>query len=175
LRRNLRFIIHPRSDDMPQVNPVPAPTGAIPYLTIRGASDAIAFYQRVFGAEVSLRLDDPTGAVVHAELKVGAATFMLTEERPQMGALSPQTIGGSATTVTFYVDDCDRIVNLALKAGAKAEMPLMDQFWGDRAGGVVDPFGHKWLIATHKEDLSPAQLKERFAAAMAQGGPCPEQ
>lgn len=160
---------------MPKVNPVPAPIGALPYLTIRGASDAIAFYQRVFGAEVALRLDDPAGAVVHAELKVGPATFMLTEERPQMGALSPQAIGGSATTVTFYVDDCDKIIQRALDAGAKPEMPLMDQFWGDRAGGIVDPFGHKWLIATHTEDLSPAQLKERFTAAMAQGGPCPGQ
>lgn len=161
---------------MSQVQPVPAPYGAIPYLTIRGASDAIAFYQRVFGAEVVVRLDDPSGAVVHAQLQVGPASFMLTEERPSMGALSPQTVGGSSTTVTFYVPDCDKIVQRAIDAGAKPEMPLMDQFWGDRAGGIVDPFGHKWLIATHLEDLSPAQLNERFQAAMAQhgGGQCPD-
>jgi PhnB protein len=159
---------------MPTVNPVPAPIGAIPYLTIRGASDAVAFYERAFGAEVVMRLDDPLGAVVHAQLQVGPASFMLTEERPQMGALSPQTIGGSATTVTVYVDDCDKVIERALKAGATAEMPLMDQFWGDRAGGIVDPFGHKWLIATHKEELNPEQIKQRFAALMSQGGACPE-
>jgi len=159
---------------MPAVNPVPAPIGAIPYLTIRGASDAIAFYKRVFGAEVVARLDDPSGGVVHCQLQVGSASFMLTEERPQMGALSPQTVGGSSTMVTFYVPDCDEVVNRAIAAGAKAQMPLMDQFWGDRAGGIIDPFGHQWLIATHKEELTPEQLKERFQAAMAQGGPCPD-
>jgi PhnB protein len=160
---------------MSPANRVPAPIGATPYLTIRGASDAIAFYQRAFGAEIVIRLDDPSGAVVHAQLRVGPASFMLTEERPQMGALSPQTLGGSATMVTFYVDDCDAVLQRAIAAGAKAEMPLMDQFWGDRAGGIVDPFGHKWLIATHQHDFSEAQLKERFQALMAQGGPCPEQ
>jgi PhnB protein len=159
---------------MPAVNPVPAPYGAIPYLSIRGASDAIAFYQRVFGAEVVTRLNDPSGGVVHCQLQVGPASFMLTEERPQMGALSPLTVGGSSTTVTVYVDDCDKVVAKALAAGAKAQMPLMDQFWGDRAGGIVDPFGHQWLIATHKEDLTTQQLQERFQAAMAAGGPCPE-
>jgi PhnB protein len=157
---------------MPKVNPVPAPTGAIPYLTIRGAGEAVAFYQRVFGAEVALRLDAPDGEVVHCELLVGPQRFMLTEERPQMGALSPLALGNSPVTVTFYVDDCDKVIQKALDAGAKPEMPLMDQFWGDRAGGIIDPFGHKWLIATHKEDLTPAQLQERFVAAMAaHGGP----
>lgn len=155
---------------MTAANPVPAPIGAIPYLTIRGASDAIAFYQRIFGAEIVERLDDPTGGVVHCQLKIGPASFMLTEERPQMGALSPLTVGGSSTSVTFYVPDCDKVVQRAIEAGAKPTMPLMDQFWGDRAGGVIDPFGHSWLIATHKEDLTSAQLKERFQQAMAQHG-----
>jgi PhnB protein len=155
---------------MSKVTPVPAAIGATPYLTIRGAKDAIAFYQKIFGAEVSLRLDDPTGSVVHCEMKIGPATFMLTEERPEMGALSPLTVGGSSTTVTFYVPDCDKIIQRALDAGAKPSMPLMDQFWGDRAGGVIDPFGHSWLIATHKEDLTPAQLQERFQQAMAEHG-----
>jgi PhnB protein len=157
---------------MSKVTPVPPAIGAIPYLTIRGASDAIAFYQRVFGAEIVERLDDPTGAVVHCQLQIGPASFMLTEERPQMGALSPLAVGGTSTTVTFYVPDCDKVVQRAIDAGAKPTMPLMDQFWGDRAGGVTDPFGHSWLIATHKEDVPSAQLKERFQAAMAQGGPC---
>lgn len=159
---------------MPAINPVPAPIGAIPYLTVRGASDAIAFYQRVFGAEVVVRLDDPAGLVVHAQLRIGPASFMLTEERPQMGAFSPQSIGGTPTIVTFYVPDCDEVVNRALAAGAKPEMPLMDQFWGDRAGGVVDPFGHRWLIATHKEDVAPDLLRSRFESLMAKGGRSPE-
>ena len=157
---------------MPQANPVPAPIGAIPYLTIRGAAPALAGEHPGVGAEVVVRLDAPNGEVVHCQLQVGPQSFMLTEERPQMGALSPLAIGGSATTVTFYVDDCDRIVKKALEAGAKPEMPLMDQFWGDRAGGIVDPFGHKWLIATHKEDVPLDQLQKRFEAAMgAHGGP----
>jgi uncharacterized glyoxalase superfamily protein PhnB len=158
---------------MPSVNPVPAAYGAIPYLTIRNASEAIGFYKRIFGAEEVIRLDDPSGQVVHAQLQVGPASFMLTEERPQMGALSPLTVGGSSTTVTLYVTDCDKVVEKALAAGAKATMPLMDQFWGDRAGGIIDPFGHSWLVATHKQDLNPQQLREAFQAAMAaHGGNC---
>lgn len=156
---------------MPKVNPVPAAYGAIPYLTIRGAAKAIDFYKQVFGAEEVVRLDAPDGEVVHCQLQVGPASFMLTEERPQMGALSPLTVGGSSTTVTFYVPDCDKVIEKALAAGAKAQMPLMDQFWGDRAGGITDPFGHVWLIATHKADLTPQQLQEAFQAAMAAHGP----
>ncbi|MFO1338209.1 MAG: VOC family protein [Burkholderiaceae bacterium] len=159
---------------VPPVQPVPPAAGGIPYLTIRGAEDAIGFYQRVFGAEVALRLDEPNGRVLHCQLKVGPASFMLTEERPQMGALSPLTIGGSSTTVTLYFPDCDAVIARALAAGAKPQMPLMDQFWGDRAGGIVDPFGHQWLIATHKEDPTPAQLNERLQAMMSPGGACPE-
>lgn len=155
---------------MSRANPVPTPIGATPYLTIRGASDAIAYYQRVFGAEVVERLDDPTGAVVHCQLRIGHANFMLTEERPQMGALSPQSLGGSATTVTFYVPDCDAVYQRALAEGAKPTMPLMDQFWGDRAGGLIDPYGHQWMVMTHLEDLNSAQIHERFQQAMAQHG-----
>lgn len=153
---------------------VPAPFGALPYLTVRGAPDAIAFYQRVFGAEQVERLDAPDGSVVHAELRIGPAHFMLTEERPEMGALSPQALGGSATMVTFYVPDCDAVYARALEAGATVMMPLMNQFWGDRAGGVTDPFGHKWMIASHLETVTGDALQQRFQAAMAamagQGG-----
>lgn len=155
---------------MSQTTAVPPPIGAIPYLTIRGAADAIAFYQRIFGAEVVERLDDPAGAVVHCQLRVGPASFMLTEERPEMGALSPLTVGGTSTAVTFYVPDCDQVVQRAIEAGCKTTMPLMDQFWGDRAGGLIDPFGHSWMVATHREDLSSEQLQQRFQEAMAQHG-----
>lgn len=157
--------------------PVPPAYGAIPYLTIRNANDAIAYYQRTFGTEVVTKLADPGGGIVHAELKIGPASFMLTEERPEMNALSPQTVGGTSTTVTFFVPDCDEVFNRAIASGAKPTMPLMDQFWGDRAGGFIDPFGHSWMVGTQKEKLSDEELQQRFQAAMAAmaaGGGCGE-
>lgn len=151
----------PTSSPVPAVPPA---RGAIPYLTVAGAADAIAWYQRVFGAELVMRLDDPSGQVLHSELKVGPASFMMTEERPQMGARGPKTVGGTSTSCTVYVPDVDTVVRRAIDAGAQATMPLMDQFWGDRAGGIVDPFGHQWLIATHKEEPSLDELKRRLQA-----------
>lgn len=146
------------------VPPVPPARGALPYLTVQGASDAIAWYQRIFGAEVLIRLDDPQGQVLHSELKVGPASFMMTEERLQMGARGPKTVGGTSVTVTMYVPDADAVIRRALEAGAQPTMPLMDQFWGDRAGGIVDPFGHQWIIATHREEPSIDELKQRLQA-----------
>jgi uncharacterized glyoxalase superfamily protein PhnB len=154
------------------VKPVPESRGATPYLIVRGASDAIAFYQRIFGAEVVVRLDGPNGGVMHAELQVGPAHFMLTEEMPQYGALSPLTIGGSGSSATIYVPDADAVIDRALKAGATASMPLQNQFWGDRAGGITDPFGHKWLIATHIEDPTPQEVQRRAKELFAAGGAC---
>lgn len=148
----------------PAVPPVPAPRGAIPYLTVKGADAAIAFYQKVFGAQVVLRLDAPDGSVMHCELRVGPAAFMLTEERAQMKAFGPLTLGGSASSATLYVDDVDRVYAAALAAGATALMPLQDQFWGDRAGHVTDPFGHRWMLATHKEEPTQAELRRRLQA-----------
>ncbi|MDN3921415.1 VOC family protein [Pelomonas sp. PFR6] len=146
---------------------MPPARGAIPYLVIKDAAAAIAFYQQVFGAEQLLRLDAPDGKPMHAELRVGPASFMLTEERPEYGALSPLTIGGSATTSTLYVPDADAVFGAALAAGAQQLMPVMDQFWGDRSGALSDPFGHKWMIATHKEEPSEDELRRRLAAMMA--------
>ena len=146
---------------MPEVSKVPPVRGALPYLTIKGASDAIAFYQRVFGAEVVFRLDDPAGAVMHAELKVGPAHFMLTEEKPQYGALGPAAIGGSPVTVTLYFPDVDAVFARAMQSGAKTTMPLADQFWGDRAGGFTDPFGHHWMVASQVEEPSADEVKRR--------------
>lgn len=157
--------------------PVPPAYGAIPYLTIRNANDAIAYYQRIFGAEVVAKLADPSGGIVHAELKVGPASFMLSEERPEMNALSPQTIGGTASTAVFFVPDCDAVYHRAIASGAKPTMPLMDQFWGDRSGGFIDPFGHSWMVSTQKEKLDNDELQQRFhaaMAAMAAGGGCGE-
>jgi PhnB protein len=155
---------------MAKIQPVPASNGATPYLAIKGASEAIAFYQRVLGAELCLRLDAPDGNVMHAELSVGPARFMLSEEAPQWGSLGPKTIGGSATTVIVYVPDADATVKKALAEGATADMPVENQFWGDRAGSITDPFGHKWMVATHIEDPSPDELRRRAQAMFSQGG-----
>ena len=155
---------------MTAVSAVPAPNGAMPYLTIRDAAGAIDFYQRAFGAKVELRLDAPDG-VMHAELTVGGAKFMLTEERSNCGALSPLSLNGSPITVVIYVPDVDATVKAAEGAGAKVEMPVADQFWGDRSGVIADPYGHKWMVATHKEDVSESQLKERLAKMFAEGQP----
>jgi uncharacterized glyoxalase superfamily protein PhnB len=152
------------------VKAVPESRGATPYLVIKGASDAIAFYQRVFGAELLFRLDDPTGAVMHAELRVGPAHFMLTEERPQHGARGPITLGGSGSGATLYVPDVDAVVEGAVKAGAKVLMLVQDQFWGDRCGNIVDPFGHLWFVSTHIEDPTPQEIQQRAKALFASSG-----
>jgi uncharacterized glyoxalase superfamily protein PhnB len=151
------------------VEAVPESRGATPYLVVKGASDAIAFYQRVFGADLLFRLDDPSGAVMHAELRVGPAHFMVTEERPQHGALGPLTLGGSGSSATLYVPDADAVVERAVKAGAKVVMPVQDQFWGDRCGNIVDPFGHLWFVSTHIEDPTPQEIEQRAKALFARG------
>ena len=153
------------------VNPVPDPQGAIPYLVIKGAGDAIAFYQRVFDAQVAARLDMPDG-VMHAELKVGPSRFMLTEERAQHGELGPIGRGGSSSYAVLFVPDADATVARAVAAGAKPGMPVTDQFWGDRSGTITDPFGHRWFISTHKEDVSPEEIQRRLQAMSGQTGSC---
>lgn len=157
------------STPKPEVTRVPASHGATPYLVVRGAGDAIAYYQRIFGAELLFRLDDPTGAVMHAELQVGPAHFMLTEERPQHGALSPLTLGGSSSSATVYVNDADAVIERALKAGASVIMPVGNQFWGDRSGAITDPFGHQWFVSTHIEDPTPQEIKQRAQKMFAAG------
>jgi uncharacterized glyoxalase superfamily protein PhnB len=154
------------------VTPVPPARGAIPYLIVRGAGDAIAYYQRAFGAEIVMRLDAPDGSVMHCELKVGPAHFMLSEERPQYKSLSPLSLGGSATTAVLYVPDADAVFDRALKAGATTTMPMADQFWGDRSGSLTDPFGHQWFVSTRKEDPSPAEMKLRLQEMFKDAKPC---
>ncbi len=151
------------------VNPVPPASGATPYLTIQGAADAIAYYQRVFGAELQYRLDGPGGVVMHAEMRVGPAQFMLSEEQPDYHALGPKRIGGSASTTLIYVPDADAVVARAVAEGAEVTMPVADQFWGDRSGAIIDPFGHRWMISTHREDPAPEEIERRFQALVAQG------
>jgi PhnB protein len=150
------------------VKPIPDGYHSItPYLYVKGGARAIDFYERAFGATELVRMDGPNGTVRHAEIKIADSTIMLADENPQMGARSPQTIGGSAVSLLLYVEDVDKVFNRAVKEGATVERPVADQFYGDRTGGVKDPFGHLWYIATHKEDVSPEEMKRRVAKMMA--------
>jgi uncharacterized glyoxalase superfamily protein PhnB len=135
-----------------------------PYLVCKGAAKAIEFYAKAFGAKETVRMPGPGGMIMHAEVKIGNSMLMLSDENPDQGALSPDTIGGSATSTMFYTADVDAVFNAAVAAGAKAQMPPADMFWGDRMAQVTDPFGHKWGIATHKEDVSPEEMQKRMAA-----------
>ena len=139
---------------------------ATPYLIVKGAARAIDFYKQVFGATELMRFPGPGGAIGHAEIRIGDSPIMLADEAPQMGYRSPQSVGGTPVSVMLYVQDVDKVVDRAVKAGAKLERPVADQFYGDRNGTIHDPFGHVWTIATHKEDVSPEEMQRR-AAAMA--------
>jgi PhnB protein len=135
-----------------------------PYLVCKGAAKAIEFYAKAFGAQEIVRMPGPHGSIAHAEVKIGNSMLMLADENKERGHLSPDSIGGTASSIMFYADDVDEVFKRAIAAGAKAEMPPADMFWGDRMGNLVDPFGHKWAIATHKEDVSPAEMEKRMAA-----------
>ena len=135
-----------------------------PHLAVRDAAKALDFYAKAFGAEEMFRMPGPGGVIMHAEVRIGDSTVMLGEESKEMGALSPQSIGGSAVNLLIYVKDVDASFARAEKAGCKVEMPPTDMFWGDRYGKLEDPFGHHWSLATHKEDVSPEEMAKRMAA-----------
>lgn len=130
-----------------------------PFLTVKDAVKAIEFYKQAFGAKERGVMKGPDGKVLHAELMIGDSIVMLSDEYPEYGAKSPQSLGGSPLGLHIYVEGVDRAFDRAVKAGAEVEMPLMDQFWGDRYGRLKDPFGHKWSIATHTRDLSMDEMK----------------
>lgn len=149
------------------VKPVPAGYHTVtPYLVVRDGAKAIDFYSRAFGAKELGRMDGPDGKVMHAELQLGDSRIMLSEE--MMGNKSPQSLGGSPVSVFLYVEDVDSVFQQAIDAGAKADMPPADMFWGDRYGKLTDPFGHQWGMATHIEDVAPEEMGKRAEAAMAQ-------
>lgn len=153
---------------MTAVKPIPEGYHSItPYLILSGASEAIAFYQKALGASEVMRLDDPSGKIHHAEISIGGSRIMLADEHPEIQALSPKTIGGSPVSIHFYVEEVDAAVERAVAAGAKLIRPVADQFYGDRVGGIEDPFGYRWFLATHKEDLTMDEIRRRAAA---QGG-----
>lgn len=141
---------------------------AIPYLIIRDAAAAIEFYKKAFGATEFVRLADSSGKVMHAEIRIGNSKIMLADEFPEMGYRSPTMLGGSPVSVVLYVEDADKLFASAISAGATSTMPVQDQFDGDRRGTLADPFGHIWLIATQKEDVSPDELRRRFELMLRQ-------
>jgi PhnB protein len=140
------------------------------YIAVDNASEAIDFYKRAFGAKERVRMEAPGGAIGHAELEIGDSLIMLSDPMPQALTKSPKQVGGTTAGIFMYSKDVDAAMEKAVEAGATVEMEPDDMFWGDRFGSVVDPFGHVWSIATHKEDLSMEEIAERGKAAMAQMG-----
>ncbi len=147
------------------VQPIPDGYHTVtPYLIVKDAAAALDFYQRALGAMERVRMPGPEGKIMHAEIQVGDSMIMLADEFPGMGAVSPQTIGGTAVGLCLYIKDVDARFQQAVAAGAKVERPLQNQFYGDRSGTIIDPFGHKWTLATHVEDVTPEEMQRRMAA-----------
>lgn len=132
------------------------------YINIKGCNDAIAFYKKAFGAIEKLRLVMPDGKIGHAELEIEGSLLMMADENPDWGTKSPETLGGNPVTIGLYVADVDQVFQKAIDAGATVIMPVKDEFYGDRTGQVIDPFGYKWMIATHKEDVSQEEMQKRM-------------
>ncbi len=151
-----------------KVKPIPEGYHAVtPYLSVKGAAGAIEFYKKAFGAKEVMRMPGPDGNVGHAEIQIGDSRIMLADEYPDMNFRGPHSIGGTPVHIHLYVEDADKIANQAVAAGAKLLRPLTDQFYGDRSGTLEDPFGHVWHVSTHKEDISPEEMKKRAAAKVA--------
>ena len=150
------------------VAPIPAGYHAVtPYLIVKDAVKALDFYKRAFGATELLRLDNPDGTIAHGEFKIGDSPVMFAEAMDTYR--DPKAIGGSPVSFMIYVSDVDRVFAQAIAAGGTEQRPLANQFYGDRTGTLVDPFGHVWTIATHVEDLTQAQIDERFRKMVAGG------
>lgn len=141
------------------------------HLVCRNAAGAMTFYTKAFGAKTRMSMPTPDGKVAHAEMQLGDSLLMVADEMPERGATAPETIGGSAVHMFLYVNDVDKWFARAVAAGAKADMSPMNMFWGDRYAKLTDPFGHKWSMATHVEDMSPKEMARRGAAAFAKGSP----
>jgi PhnB protein len=145
-----------------------------PSIVVRGAKEAIEFYKKAFGAKaVGGAMESPDGKIMHAEIRIGDSIVMLSDEFPGMGSSAPQAGAATSSSLMIYTKDVDALFNQAVAAGAKVAMPVADMFWGDRYGIVTDPFGHRWQMATHKEDLTPKEMARRAAAAMSAPPPAP--
>ena len=150
------------------VKPIPDGYHSVtPYLYVRGAAEAIAFYEKAFGAVEVMRLAMPGGVIGHAEILIGNSVVMLSDEMPEWGNKSPQTLGGTSSGLMVYVPDVDAVFAQAIAAGASVHKPLADQFYGDRSGSVLDPYGHNWTIATHTEDVPHEEMAARMDAWIA--------
>ncbi len=150
-------------------NVQPIPEGypqVIPYLTVDGAEAAIEFYRSVFGATERMRMGAPGGKIGHAELQLGDSVIMLSDEFPEMGNRSPKSLGGTPVTISVYTQDVDALFDRAISGGAKEITPVENQFYGDRSGQFEDPFGHRWNVSSHIEDVSPEEMEKRAAAMM---------
>jgi PhnB protein len=148
-----------------KVKPVPEGYATVtPYLIVKDCAGAIAFYKKAFGATERFRFDAPGGKIGHAELNIKDSIVMMADEWPDHGAKGPAAFGGTPVSLMIYCEDVDAWVKRAVDAGAKVTRPVEDQFYGDRAGEVVDPYGHKWHIATHIEDVSPEEMQRRMEA-----------
>jgi PhnB protein len=157
---------------MADVKPIPEGYPQVtPYLIVDGAAAAIDLYREVFGATERSRLPGPDGRIGHAELQLGDSLIMLADEHPELGIRGPRTIGGTPVTISVYVEDVDAVFDRALKAGATALRPVRREFYGDRTGQFEDPFGHRWSVATHVEDVPSEEMARRAAEAAGQGAP----
>jgi PhnB protein len=152
---------------MADVKPIPEGYPRVtPYLHVDGAAAAIEFYEKVLGAKERMRLPGPDDKLGHAELEIGNSVVMLADEYPDMGVLGPKSVGGTAVTLHVYVDDVDAVFQAALDAGASSRRELENRFYGDRVGEFEDPFGHRWSVATHVEDVPEDEMEKRAAEVM---------
>ncbi len=152
---------------MPSVQPIPEGYPRVtPYLSVDGAAAAIEFYGAVLGATERVRMPAPDGKIGHAELQLGDSVIMLSDEMPEMGIRGPKAIGGSPVTLSVYVEDVDTVFDRAVSAGATALRAVETQFYGDRSGQFEDPFGHRWNVASHVEDVPPEEMARRAAEMM---------
>ena len=150
---------------MPKAKPIPEGYHSVtPYLVMNGASDAIDFYKKAFGAVELFRMPTPNGRIGHAELKIGNSPIMLADESPEMGSRGPATLGGTPVSLMIYLEDVDTVFKKAIASGGTELKPLQDQFYGDRSGTLKDPFGHVWTLATHVEDVSEEEMEKRMKA-----------
>ena len=148
-----------------KVQPIPEEySGITPYLIVKGAANALQFYRKAFEAKELMRFDQDDGRIGHAEMQVGKARFMLADEFPEMNIRSPQSFGGTGCGFLLYVEDVDAVFDRTIGLGATISKPVQDQFYGDRSGTLIDPFGHKWTIATHIEDISREGMERRASA-----------
>jgi PhnB protein len=160
-RRFAMAAVKPIPDEFPRVTP---------YLCVEGAAAAIDFYTSVFGAKERVRMPAPDGRLGHAEVQIGDSVVMLADEWPDMGARGPKSIGGTPVMLMVYVEDVDDVVAKAVATGAKELRPVENRFYGDRSGEIEDPFGHRWTVATHIEDVPPDEMERRMAEASAAMG-----